>query len=85
MDDAREVTATTDLTNEQGDPHRRGLLKCMVWAGTGVLWTMSGGVPRSSLLGSAGGLLGSAAAATPAETGFSFVQISDSHIGFANP
>ena len=26
---------------------RRGLLKCMAWAGAGVLWTMSGGVPRS--------------------------------------
>jgi 3',5'-cyclic AMP phosphodiesterase CpdA len=49
----------------------------MAWAGTGLLWTMSGGVPRSSLF-----------AATPAKTahaateGFSFVQISDSHIGF---
>lgn len=61
---------------------RRGLLKCMVWAGTGVLWTMHGGVPRSRLIGAA-------EAATPpagAEaSGFSFMQISDSHIGFANP
>jgi len=32
--------------------NRRGLLKCMAWAGTGVLWTVSGGVPRSlGLLG----------------------------------
>ena len=30
---------------------RRGFLKCMLWAGTGVLWTVSGGVPRSALLG----------------------------------
>ena len=37
--------------------NRRGLLKCMAWAGTGVLWTVSGGVPRSL------GLLGEAAAA----------------------
>ena len=28
--------------------NRRGLLKCMAWAGTGVLWTVSGGVPRRS-------------------------------------
>ena len=56
---------------------RRGVLECMVWAGAGVLWTMAGGVPRSSLLGSA--------QAAPAATGLSFVQISDSHIGFKNP
>ncbi len=29
---------------------RRGALECMIWAGTGVLWTMAGGVPRSSSL-----------------------------------
>src|SRR5208282_3768009 len=52
----------------------------MLWAGTGVLWTVSGGVPRSALLG------GSAMAASPASGELSFVQISDSHIGFAaNP
>src|SRR4051794_21305573 len=56
---------------------RRGVLECMVWAGAGVLWTVAGGVPRSSLLGSA-------QAATPAK-GLCFVQISDSHIGFKNP
>ena len=54
---------------------RRAVLECMVWAGTGVLWTVKGGVPRSALIGSA------AAAETK---DFSFVQISDSHIGFAN-
>ena len=61
-------------------PSRRGLLKCMAWAGTGLVWTVSGGVPRG--LG-----LGEAFAATAAD-GFTFVQISDSHIGFnkeANP
>jgi 3',5'-cyclic-AMP phosphodiesterase len=64
--------------NPAAGPDRRGLLKCMVWAGTGVLWTMSGGVPRSRLLGSA------EAAAPGPDAGFSFVQISDSHIGFSN-
>ncbi len=49
----------------------------MIWAGTGVLWTLSGGVPKSL------GLLGEAAAAVP--TGFTFLQISDSHIGFNKP
>ena len=33
---------------------RRRVLECMTWAGTGVLWTISGGVPRSlGLVGSA--------------------------------
>jgi Icc protein len=56
---------------------RRDLLKCMVWAGTGVLWTVTGGVPRSMLFDDA-------MAATPGAQDFSFIQISDSHIGFAN-
>lgn len=85
MDDARDLTATTEINGEQaGNPHRRDLLKCMVWAGIGVLRTMSGGVPRSSLLGSAKRLLGCAVAAARADTAFSFVQISNSHIGFTN-
>jgi 3',5'-cyclic-AMP phosphodiesterase len=60
--------------------NRRRMLQCMSWAGAGILWTVSGGVPRS--IG-----LGGMAFAAPAGD-FSFVQISDSHIGFkaeANP
>ncbi len=53
---------------------RRGALKCLAWAGTGIVWTVCGGVPRG--IG-----LGGTALAAPAD-GFSFVQISDSHIGF---
>ena len=56
---------------------RRGLLKCMAWAGTGLVWTLAGGVPASVGL--------EAAAATTRARPFSFVQISDSHIGFATP
>src|SRR5260370_40147403 len=58
---------------------RRGALECMIWAGTGVLWTMVGGVPRSS------SLLGISEAKAQAATGFTFLQISDSHIGFKAP
>jgi 3',5'-cyclic AMP phosphodiesterase CpdA len=58
---------------------RRGALECMIWAGTGVLWTMAGGVPRSS------SLLGSSEANAQAASGFTFLQISDSHIGFKAP
>lgn len=62
---------------EGGGPSRRGLLECMVWAGAGVLWTVTGGVPRARPVDAA-------EAATPGPGGLSFVQISDSHIGFVN-
>ena len=70
----------TPINDDEIKLTRRHALECMVWAGTGVLWTMSGGVPVAR------GLLGEAKAAT--DTGFSFLQMSDSHIGFnkaANP
>ena len=37
--------------------NRRKILECMTWAGTGVLWTIAGGVPRTL------GLVGEASAA----------------------
>ena len=57
---------------------RRGFLECMAWAGTGMLWTISSGVLGSILLPSRAG----AADTGMAKGSFSFVQISDSHIGF---
>ena len=57
---------------------RREVLKCMAWAGTGALWSLSGGIAGSVLLDEA------EARPKPA-AGFSFVQVSDSHIGFAKP
>jgi Icc protein len=57
---------------------RRGFLKCMAWAGTGALFTASGGLVSSVSLGEA--------MAAPAMTkGFTFLQISDSHVGFNKP
>jgi 3',5'-cyclic-AMP phosphodiesterase len=56
---------------------RRGLLKCMSWIGTGLIWTVSGGVPSSRVLG--------APQKRDTDSGFNFVQISDSHIGFNKP
>ena len=38
--------------NEDGID-RRGFLKCMAWAGTGVVWTVSGGVLSSQAFGQA--------------------------------
>jgi 3',5'-cyclic-AMP phosphodiesterase len=53
---------------------RRGFLKCMAWAGTGLIWTFSGGIPVSRAFGQ-----------PPHSGDFSFAQISDSHIGFNKP
>jgi 3',5'-cyclic AMP phosphodiesterase CpdA len=55
---------------------RRGFLECMAWAGTGVIWTVSGGLLSSQAFGkdTKGG-----------KGDLHFVQISDSHIGFNRP
>ena len=60
------------MDSSETDNTRRGVLKCMLWAGTGVIWTVGGGVPRSVLAGE-----------SAPRDGFTFAQISDSHIGFA--
>jgi 3',5'-cyclic-AMP phosphodiesterase len=62
---------------------RRGFLKCMAWAGTGAFCVMKGGVLQSYSLSRL-----SEIDETAAKGAFSFVQISDSHMGFdkaANP
>lgn len=56
---------------------RRDFLKCMAWAGAGTLWLMKGGVLQARTLGDNPGTVETMSDAT-----FSFVQISDSHIGF---
>src|SRR5881275_2044653 len=56
---------------------RRGFLECMAWAGTGVLWSMGGGALTSQAFGQNG--------KKAAKGGLSFVQISDSHMGFNKP
>jgi 3',5'-cyclic AMP phosphodiesterase CpdA len=65
------------MTDHQDGPNRRKVLECMTWAGTGVLWTITGGVPHSL------GLVGEAAAQEA--KGLTFLQISDSHMGFDKP
>jgi 3',5'-cyclic AMP phosphodiesterase CpdA len=69
------------MNSDHGDDReglsRRKVLECMTWAGTGVLWTITGGVPRSL------GLVGEARA--QGAGALSFLQISDSHVGFDKP
>lgn len=59
------------VSNGEG---RREAMKHLLWGGAGVLWTFAGGVPRALRLGSR--------AEAGEIRGFSFGQISDSHIGF---
>ena len=55
---------------------RRGFLECMAWVGTGIIYTVGGGVLKSEPISTPRSL-------TNRGTGeFTFVQISDSHIGF---
>jgi predicted MPP superfamily phosphohydrolase len=58
---------------------RRGFLKCMAWAGSGALCVLEGGVLKSF------GLDDRAHMAKAARGELSFVQISDSHMGFNKP
>src|ERR1700676_1558073 len=66
---------------------RAGFIKCMAWAGTGILWMMSGGVLKSygmsQMIDKATGGLKNGLIIPKSD--FSFVQISDSHIGFNKP
>jgi 3',5'-cyclic-AMP phosphodiesterase len=66
---------------------RAGFLKCMAWAGTGVLWMMSGGIMKSygmsQMIDKSTGELKKGLLLPKSD--FSFVQISDSHIGFSKP
>ncbi|MBV9573724.1 MAG: metallophosphoesterase [Acidobacteriales bacterium] len=66
-----------DLDHDGVD--RRGFLKCMAWAGTGLVWTMAGGIPVSQTFAK------TLTKRTAQSGDFSFVQISDSHIGFNKP
>ena len=64
-------------------PGRRRFLECMAWAGTGVLWTVSGGLAASVSLDEA--LAAPKHAAHSRVKPFTFLQVSDSHIGFNKP
>src|ERR1700743_2831388 len=79
---------THDGNNDGID--RRGFLEVMAWAGTGVLWMMSGGILKSygmsQMIDKATG--GLKQGLVMPQSDFCFAQISDSHIGFtkaANP
>jgi 3',5'-cyclic AMP phosphodiesterase CpdA len=75
--------STYNPTQPDHNPARRRALSCLAaWTGAAVIWTVTGGVPRA---------LGATRGDTPlgvATNALTFVQISDTHIGFrkeANP
>ena len=61
---------------------RRGFLKCMAWAGTGALCLIEGGVLKSFALGTRNA---SQVQSHEVAGRLTFVQISDSHMGFNKP
>jgi 3',5'-cyclic AMP phosphodiesterase CpdA len=70
------------MSKHRGDEiDRRGLLRCAGWAGTGALFVMSGGIASSITLDSA---LASTSPRSKVKP-FTFLQISDSHVGFDKP
>jgi 3',5'-cyclic-AMP phosphodiesterase len=66
---------------------RKHFIKCMAWAGTGVLWMMNGGILKafgmSQMIDKNTGRLKKGIVLPKGD--FGFVQISDSHIGFSKP
>jgi len=66
--------------NSKDGIDRRGFLKCMAWAGAGTFLVLQGGVLKSFALGDVG-----KHSAKELKGELSFVQISDSHIGFNKP
>ena len=77
----RKIMNDHNYIEHNDDPDgidRRGFLKCMAWAGTGVLWTVSGGMLASKTLAQ----IAKAGSSLPKASDLSFLQISDSHIGF---
>jgi Rieske Fe-S protein len=67
---------SSDTVEPPSGLNRRKFLKCMAWTGTGIVWTVSAG----GLLAACGDLTNTP---TPQTESFSFVQISDTHIGFS--
>jgi Icc protein len=90
MEKDKSLPAATHLPENEDAIDRAGFIKCMAWAGTGVLWMMSGGLMKSfgmsQLIDKTTGGLKRGLVLPNAD--FTFAQISDSHIGFnkaANP
>ena len=72
------------MNNSKDGHDRRGALQCLAWAGTGALFTLSGGIASSVTLDAAAAAT-RRGVAQPKVKPFTFLQISDTHIGFSKP
>jgi len=85
MRDVKQFISTASGTIQQDHNHdgidRRGFLKCMAWAGSGALCVVEAGVLKSTALGAQLGSMKNPGGSKK----LSFVQISDSHMGFNKP
>jgi len=83
MTEHKRFTSTASGVIEHDHNHdgidRRGFLKCMAWAGTGAVFVAEAGVLKSTALGAQAG------SSKKHGNQLSFVQISDSHMGFNKP
>jgi 3',5'-cyclic-AMP phosphodiesterase len=79
QDENKDETDQTPQDPTDDGIDRRGFLQCMAWAGTGLVWTFSGGIPVSHAFTK------NTARGTKTGGDLSFVQISDSHMGFNKP
>jgi Icc protein len=82
MSEKKLVTAKDEIVHDHNHDgvDRRGFLKCMAWAGTGAFCVMQGGVLKSFAMSRVGEMNAADMAGE-----LSFVQISDSHMGFNKP
>ena len=75
--------STYDPANAGHNPARRQALSCLAaWTGAAVVWTVAGGIPRAL------GATNTDTKTAAGQNALTFVQISDTHIGFrkdANP
>ena len=75
MSNESERSEATPLIQSSG---RRQALRCLGgWAGAAVVWTLAGGVRRTL------GATTSGTSAAASKHAFTFVQISDTHIGYS--
>jgi hypothetical protein len=73
------------MTDRKDAVDRRGALQCLGWAGTGALFVLGGGVAASVTLDGALAATPRLRTAASKSKPFTFVQISDTHIGFSKP
>jgi hypothetical protein len=71
---ADEEESRMTSQDDEADPQRRDVLKCVAWAGGAIARTITSGLPRSQLISGVEGAM--------PDKDFTCGQISNSHLGF---